>query len=77
MKSPPLKPLHDDSALILSKLEQYAKLTTEELMDSLCPGQVGALKAKPDGTMMDGHHRIKVLRERGINVDELPREIIE
>jgi hypothetical protein len=26
---------------------------------------------------MDGHHRIKVLRERGIDVDILPREIWE
>lgn len=76
MKFPLLKPLHDDSSLILSKLGQYAKLSTEELLDSLRPGQGGALKVKPDGTMMDGHHRIKVLRERGVNVDELPREIV-
>jgi hypothetical protein len=24
---------------------------------------------------MDGHHRIHILRERGIDVDALPREI--
>jgi len=24
---------------------------------------------------MDGHHRIHVLRERGVDVDALPREI--
>ena len=34
------------------------------------------LKAHPDGTMVDGHHRIKILRDRGIDVDSLPREII-
>jgi hypothetical protein len=27
--------------------------------------------------ILDGHHRIKVLRERGMNVDTLPREIHE
>jgi hypothetical protein len=27
--------------------------------------------------MMDGHHRIKVLIERSVDVDELPREIWE
>jgi hypothetical protein len=27
--------------------------------------------------MLDGHHRIYVLRERGIAVDDLPRENIE
>lgn len=71
-----LKPLHPDSSLIQLKLDQYAKLTTEELIDSLQPGQLGALKARPDGTMIDGHHRIKILRDRGVDVDSLPREII-
>ncbi|MDX2044549.1 MAG: hypothetical protein SF097_25285 [Acidobacteriota bacterium] len=71
-----LKPLHPDSSLIQLKLDQYAKLTTEELVYSLQPGQPGALKARPDGTMIDGHHRIKILRDRGVDVDSLPREII-
>lgn len=73
---PPLKPLHSDAALIRLKLDQYTKLSTDELMDSLRPGQVGSLKARPDGTLVDGHHRIKVLRDRGYNVDSLPREIV-
>lgn len=72
----PLKPLHPDSSLSLSKLEQYAKLSSEVLIASLYLGQSGALKVKPNGTIMDGHHRIKILRERGINVETLPREII-
>lgn len=74
--SPPLKPLHADSSLVPSKLDKLRKLTTEQLTDSLKPGQPGALKARPDGTMIDGHHRIKVLRERGVDVDSLPREVI-
>lgn len=73
---PPLVPLHPDEALIPSKLEKYRRLTTDELIDSLRPGQVGSLKARPDGTMIDGHHRVKVLRERGVDVDALPREVI-
>ena len=40
------------------------------------PGQSGSLKARPDGTVLDGHHRLKILRERGIDIDALPREII-
>jgi protein-tyrosine phosphatase len=40
------------------KLATYRKLSTEELVGSLCPGEVGALKVKPDGTIMDGHHRL-------------------
>jgi hypothetical protein len=73
---PPLKPLHPDSSLSPAKLENYAKGSTQGLIDSLKPGQEGALKARPDGTLVDGHHRIKILRDRGVDVDSLPREII-
>jgi ParB-like chromosome segregation protein Spo0J len=73
---PPLIPLHPDSSLSPAKLEQYAKATTQELIASLRPGQVGSLKVRPDGTMVDGHHRIKILRDRGVDVDSLPREIV-
>ena len=75
-KSPTLKRLHSDSSLINTKLDMFRKLSTEELVDSLKPGQPGSLKARPSGTMVDGHHRIKVLRDRGIDVDSLPREIV-
>jgi ParB-like chromosome segregation protein Spo0J len=73
---PPLKPLHADSSLIRSKLDKYAKLSDQELIDSLKPGQQGSLKVRPEGTIVDGHHRIKILRDRGVDVDSLPREII-
>jgi hypothetical protein len=73
---PPLKPLHADSSLIRSKLDKYGKLSDKLLIDSLKPGQQGSLKARPDGTIVDGHHRIKILRDRGIDVDSLPREVI-
>jgi ParB-like chromosome segregation protein Spo0J len=68
--------LHPDGALIGSKLEKYRKLTDAQLIDSLRPGQPGSLKARPGEIMVDGHHRIKILRERGVDVDALPREII-
>ncbi len=73
---PPLKPLHVDTSLIGSKLDKYGKLSDQELIDSLKPGQQGSLKVRPDGTIVDGHHRIKILRDRGIDVDSLAREII-
>jgi ParB-like chromosome segregation protein Spo0J len=68
--------LHSDSALVPSKLAKYGKLSNRELIDSLKPGQPGSLKVRPDGTIVDGHHRIKVLRDRGVEVDSLPREIV-
>jgi len=76
MENPPLQPLHLISVLSQAKLNHYAKITTEELIRSLAPGQVGALKTRPDGTVIDGHHRIAVLRDRGVDVDELPREVL-
>jgi hypothetical protein len=72
----PLIPLHPDEQLIAGKLQQYRKLPTEVLIESLVPGREGSLKARPDGTIMDGHHRLKVLRESGFDVNALPREII-
>jgi ParB-like chromosome segregation protein Spo0J len=73
---PPLKPLHPDSSLSQAKLEMFGKMSTRDLIASLKPGLEGELKVRPDGTIVDGHHRIKILRERGVNVDALPRVII-
>lgn len=73
---PPLRPLHSAGTISPAKLEKFAKARTQDLIDSLKPGQQGSLKARPDGTMIDGHHRIKTLRDRGVDVDRLPREVI-
>lgn len=77
MDKSPLKSLHPESSLSQPKLAQFDKLTTEELIESLRPRQAGALKVKRDGTMIDGHHRIKILRDRGVDVDALPRELFD
>jgi hypothetical protein len=69
-----LKPLHSDASLSQPKLLSLRRLATQVLIESLRPGASGSLKVKPDGTMMDGHHRVFVLRERGIDVEALPRE---
>jgi hypothetical protein len=75
MTNPPLRPLHPDSSLSPSGLDYWRKKPTQEIIDSLRPGGAEPLMAKPDGTMINGHHRIKVLRERGVDVDGLPREV--
>lgn len=72
-----LKSLHPEGSLSQPKLAAFRKGSTEELIASLKPGEPGALKVKPDGTIMDGHHRIYVLRERGVDVDALPREALK
>jgi hypothetical protein len=73
---PPLKALHPEESLISSKLQEFDRLSTEVLLQSLVPGQSGCLKTRLDGTIIDGHHRIHVLRKREVDVDALPREIV-
>ena len=75
--NPPLKILHSDSALLPLKLEKMELTATEDLIRSLVPGQRDCLKTRPDGTILDGHHRVYILRKRGVDVNALPREIIE
>jgi hypothetical protein len=75
--NPPLHPLHPDSSLSPAKLSKMERELTEALIQSLSPDRADSLKARSDGTILDGHHRIYVLRKRGVDVDALPREIIE
>lgn len=75
-QDPPLKPLHPEALLSPAKLGEMERGTTEALQNSLLPGQKDSLKTRPDGTILDGHHRIHILRRRGVDVDALPREII-
>ena len=75
-KLPPLKCLHADSSLNPAKLAKMDRASTESLLASLVPGLRDCLKTRPDGTILDGHHRIYVLRQRSVDVDRLPRQEI-
>lgn len=72
---PPLRELH--ASLKTLKISHFEKLSTDVLIASLAPGSRDSLKARADGTIIDGHHRVHVLRARGVDVDALPRVIIE
>jgi len=72
----PLKPLHPDESLSPAKLAKYDRRTTEELIDSRRPGQSESLRVRPDGTIINGHHRVRLLKRRGVDVDGLPREVV-
>jgi hypothetical protein len=73
---PPLKPLHPESSLLAVKLAAFERMSTAELARSLLPGTRDSLKTRPDGTIIDGQHRVCVLRRRGMDVDDLPRDVI-
>lgn len=72
---PPLKPLHAATSLSRPKLAFFERWSTAQLKQSLLPQQEHSLKARPDGVMLDGHHRVEVLRQCGEMVDALPREV--
>ena len=76
-RKPKLKFLHNQTTLNQVKLDQFRRLPTAELKASLAPGQPGSLKVRIDGTILDGHHRVSILADRGEDIDLLPREIIQ
>jgi len=76
LAEPPLRFLHSEAILSEVKLERIRTVANAELIESLRPGQPGALKTRLDGTVLEGHHRLVVLRERGIDIDVLPREVL-
>jgi hypothetical protein len=76
MSAPPLRFLHAEKSLSQVKLRLFRGRATRDLIDSLLPGTPGALKTRIDGTVLEGHHRLVVLNERGVDIHALPREVI-
>lgn len=66
-----LKFLH--KTLSTSSLKYLSRQSTDDIIRSLAPGAKSPLTVKADGTIMQGNHRIHILRERGVDVDSLPR----
>ena len=74
----PLKRLHPDGSISASSLKDGRKQPVERIVDSLKVDSLKPGRAEPpvvmaDGTVMQGNHRVKVLQERGYDVDRLPR----
>jgi hypothetical protein len=79
-RRPSLRRIHADeilqSGLSRFSLEYWRQRSTEEIMESLRPGRSEALKVKPDGRILNGNVRIKVLEERDFDTNNLEREIV-
>lgn len=75
---PALRRIHPDatyqSGTAKLALEYWRRQPTDAIVRSLTPGGREALRVKPDGRIMNGNTRIKVLEERGFDVNSLPRE---
>ena len=77
---PPLQRIHPDStyerdAKAGRSLHFWRKQTTDNIVESLKPGNKESLIAHPDGRVKDGNTRLKVLQERGYNINSLPRTL--
>jgi RHS repeat-associated protein len=71
----PLKFLHDAGSLSRSSLDFWGRQSTDRIVNSLRPGLQEGLRVKPDGLIMNGNTRIRVLLDRGFPINTLPREI--
>lgn len=67
---PNLKFLHAEDTLNRGKLELFRRVSTGDLKASLAPGLAGSLKVRGDVTILDGHHRVRVLAERGEDIHQ-------
>ncbi len=77
---PSLKRIHSDATITSGSnrfsYDFWRQQVTDDIVQSLRPGADEALRSKPDGRIIHGNTRIKVLEERGFDVNALPREVI-
>jgi len=57
-------------------VDYWRRQSTADIVKSLEPGHLESLKVTPDGRVMNGNIRIKVLEERGYDINSLPREVL-
>jgi hypothetical protein len=76
-KPVPLKIIHLVPPLQGSaSYQDWDKKSTQEIVDSSGKDKKDGLKVYPDGAIANGNTRITILKERGVDVDNLPRDII-
>ena len=77
---PPLRRIHTDETLETGvgrfSLTYWRRRATEAIVESLRAGKIEALKVKSDGRILNGNVRVKVLEERGYDINGLEREIV-
>jgi len=76
---PPLQRIHSDETLnaplFRRSLEYWRAQETQTIVDSLAPTKLEALRTFADGRIKNGNTLIKVLEERGYDINALPREV--
>jgi hypothetical protein len=70
---PELTPLHGNDTLNKDTLDYWRKQSDDNIVKSLTSGGDEQLTIRPDGTVLQGNHRITVLKERGYDTSNLYR----
>jgi len=63
--------------LAKGSLSFWRAKSTEAIIKSLRPGEKQPLTARSDGRIYQGNTRAKVLEERGIDINSLPRVLLK
>jgi hypothetical protein len=77
-RPPPLRRIHPDSTYdrdpkAKRSFEFWSQQPTDRIVESLRPDTDEPLIVRPDGRISQGNTRIRVLEERGYDVNSLPR----
>lgn len=73
---PELRRLHSDVTIMTSNQSSYrywCSQNMQEIIESLRPGTQEPLRAKQDGTVMQGNTRVLILEQRGVDINVLER----
>ncbi len=78
--TPTLKSIHSKETLTSGSnkysYDHWSKQSTDDIVRSLKPGEHEALRIKPDGRIWNGNTRTTILRDRGFDINSLPREVL-
>lgn len=66
-----LRRLHSDQTLTQSTLDYLRGLNSDEIVQMLAEDGPERLRIRPDGTVLQGNHRVKVLEERNYDMASL------
>ena len=71
LNPPQLTPLHGSDTLSKSTLDYWRGKSTEDIVKSLLSPGAEKLTIRPNGTVLQGNHRVSVLLERGYDTSKL------
>jgi hypothetical protein len=73
-RQPPLRlPYSEETLTSHAGYTYWERRSSEDIIESLQPDAESPLTVGPDGTVLQGNTRVYILRQRGFDVNSLPR----